>query len=121
MKRLILTLVFGGLLLFMVTGLHAQDLLKTDPVHCKLLNDTLGVSLIQVTLKPGEKLPMHIHPNWMFYALSGGTIRHYEQDGKYFDVPVQPGMHIQGKATTVHADENISDKPIEFLLVEIKK
>ncbi len=121
MKKIILTLVYGTFMLYAATNLYAQDLVKTDPVHCKLLNDTLGVSLLQVTLKPGEKLPMHIHPTWMFYVLSGGTLRHIEEDGKYVDIPVQSGMHIQGKPTTVHGDENVGDKPIEFLLVEIKK
>jgi beta-alanine degradation protein BauB len=121
MKKLIFKLLCGMVFLCPAANLHAQDMLKTDPVHCKLLNDTLGVSLIQVSLKPGEKLPMHVHPTWMFYVLTGGTIRHYDPDGKYFDLPVQPGMHLQGKATPVHADENVGDKPIDFLVVEIKK
>jgi beta-alanine degradation protein BauB len=121
MKKIILTLLSGMLLLCPFTNLHAQDMVKTDPVHCKLLNDTLGVSLIQVSLKPGEKLPMHIHPTWMFYVLTDGTLRHYEMDGTYFDAPLKVGMHLQGKTTTVHSDENVGDKPIEFLLVEIKK
>lgn len=100
---------------------ECSDPVKTDPAHCKVLNDTLGVKLIQVTLKTGEKLPLHTHPVWLFYVLSDCTLRHYDSDGKYFDVPINTGMHMQGKPSPVHADENVGDKPLEFLLVEIEK
>jgi beta-alanine degradation protein BauB len=119
MKKVISTFVFVVLMMIPFTTLRSQDLIKVAPEQCKLLNDTLNVRLIQVTLKPGEELPLHTHPVFQFYVLSGGTIRHIESDGKYFDFPVTPGMHLQGKATTKHGDKNVGDTTIQFLLTEI--
>lgn len=121
MKKGVFFIVFGILIMFPFAVAKSQDILKVAPDQCKLLNDTLNVRLIQVTLKPGEELPLHTHPVFQFYVLTGGTIRHIEADGKYSDFQITPGMHLQGKATSKHGDKNVGNSIIQFLLVEINK
>jgi quercetin dioxygenase-like cupin family protein len=98
----------------------AQELSKVDPTHVavKLDNDTLQVT--EVTLKPGEKLPLHSHPAYALYTIHGGTVRIAYQDGKTEDLVWDHGDVIYGDPEGPHTTENVGKTTVRFLLVEVK-
>jgi hypothetical protein len=74
---------------------------------------------------PNAPLAMHGHEHpRVIVALSGGTMKIVEQDG-----PAESHLWETGKAywlpanppNTMHADVNAGDKPIEVVVVELKK
>ncbi len=97
-----------------------QELSKVDPAHVavKLDNDTLQVT--EITLKPGEKLPMHTHPAYIVYTIDGGTVRIAYQGGKTDDATWNQGAVIYGDPEGPHTTENVGSTTIRILLVELK-
>ena len=49
----------------------AQDAVKVDPQHYKVLIDNASVRVLKITYSPGAKSPMHSHPDSMLVALGG--------------------------------------------------
>lgn len=98
----------------------AQELSKVDTRHVtvKLDNDTLQVT--EVTLKPGEKLPLHTHPAYTVYTIYGGTVRLAYRGGKTEDVVWNHGDVLYGDPEGPHTTENVGKTTVKILLVEIK-
>jgi quercetin dioxygenase-like cupin family protein len=98
----------------------AQELSKVDTRHVvvKLDNDTLQVT--EVTLKPGEKLPLHTHPAYTLYTIHGGTVRIVYQGGKTEDAVWDHGDVLYGDPEGPHTTENVGKTTIKILLVEVK-
>lgn len=44
------------------------------PEMTKLLKDTLGIVMYELTIEPGDTLPWHEHPYHTSYILEGGTL-----------------------------------------------
>ena len=58
---------------------------KLDPftvagANAKLLHDSLGIKIFEWWIKPGELLPLHIHPDHAMYVLEGGLAKAYFPD-----------------------------------------
>jgi quercetin dioxygenase-like cupin family protein len=113
----ILTVAYG---LVLGGAATAQELSKVDTTHVamKLDNDTLEVT--EVTLKPGEKLPLHTHPAYTLYTIHGGTARIAFQGGKTEDVVWDHGEVIYGDPEGPHTTENVGKTTVKILLVEVK-
>ena len=45
------------------------------PEMTKLLKDTLGIVMYELTIEPGDTLPWHEHPYHTSYILEGGTLK----------------------------------------------
>ena len=60
----------------------AQDPVKVDPRHYKVVFDNPYVRILDVRQKPGDKSPMHSHPNHVVYTLAGSTLKFTSSDGK---------------------------------------
>ena len=60
----------------------AQDSVKVDPKHYKVLFNNEYVRILDVRQKPGEKAPMHSHPKHVIYSLTRATIKFTSSDGK---------------------------------------
>jgi quercetin dioxygenase-like cupin family protein len=106
--------LFGG------TAATAQELAKVDATHAtvRLDNDTLQVT--EVTLKPGEKLPLHTHPAYALYTIHGGTVRVAYQGGKTEELVWDHGDVLYGDPEGPHTTENIGKTTVKILLVELK-
>lgn len=52
------------------------------PDMTKILEDTLGVVIYELTMEPGDTLPWHEHPYHTSYILEGGTLEIIYGDGK---------------------------------------
>lgn len=53
----------------------AQEPLKVAPEMYKLLHENDRIRVLEVTFKPGSKIPKHSHPDHMVYALTAGKLK----------------------------------------------
>ena len=117
MKKLILVVGMSALAVVMA---KAQDPAKVDPKHYKVIFNNAQVRVLDVRLKPGEKTPMHSHPDLIAYSLTGGTIKSTLPDGKTTTVTTKAGQAVWHSAQT-HSSENVGKAEIHALGIELKK
>ena len=97
-----------------------QDPLKVNSKTIVLKLENPRVRVLEATLKPGDKEATHSHPAYVIYVVEGGRYRNYAADGKITEGTFKNGEVIYRDPLT-HAAENIGDKPMHFILVELKK
>jgi quercetin dioxygenase-like cupin family protein len=99
---------------------HAQDpaVVNSKTIKVKFENDRVRV--LEATLPPGVKEQVHSHPAYVIYVLEGGRYRNYASDGKTTEGELKTGDVLYRDPLT-HAAENIGDKPLHMILVELKK
>lgn len=97
----------------------AQDPVKVDPTHYKVEFENSQVRVLRIHYGPHEKSVMHAHPNSVVTFLTDIDIK--------FTTPDEKSTEQHGKAGEVHwsepgthLPENLSDKPFEATLVELK-
>jgi quercetin dioxygenase-like cupin family protein len=98
----------------------AQDPVKVDPAHYKVLFNNSHVRILDVRHKPGEKAPMHSHPNHVIYPFTGGTVKSTLPDGKTNTVTFKAGQVVWHNAET-HTVENVGKTETHGLDIELKK
>lgn len=99
-----------------VTGAVAmgQDPTKVDPNHYKLVSENAEVRILRFHYGPHEKSVMHSHPDLVVVYLTDMRVKMTMPDGK------SKAGEAQWVAAGTHLPENLSDKPIEGILVELK-
>jgi quercetin dioxygenase-like cupin family protein len=97
----------------------AQDAVKADPKHYKVVFENDQVRVLHITYGPHEKSVMHSHPANVAVFLTDGLVRFAMPDGKSQDVPVK-AQTTQWDPGGTHLPENIGDKPFSVMLVELK-
>src|SRR5216110_3611996 len=104
---------------FFAAPIHAQDpaVVNSKTIKVKFENDRVRV--LEANLPPGVKEQVHSHPAYVIYVLAGGRYRNYAADGKITEGEFQTGDVIYRDPLT-HAAENIGDKPMHLILVELK-
>jgi quercetin dioxygenase-like cupin family protein len=102
-----------------VTPAYAQDpaVVNSKTIRVRFEND--HVRVLEAILPPGTKEQVHSHPAYVIYVLAGGRYRNYAADGKITEGTFQTGDVIYRDPLT-HAAENIGDKPMHFILIELK-
>jgi quercetin dioxygenase-like cupin family protein len=120
-KHMRRTLIAAALLALVVSVLPAaaQDAVKADPKHYKVVFENDQVRVLHITYGPGEKSVMHAHPPNVAVFLTDGLIRFAMPDGKSQDAPVKAHT-TQWEPGGTHLPANIGDKPFEVMLVELK-
>src|SRR5437879_12597363 len=101
-----------------VTPAYAQDpaVVNSKTIRVRFENDRVRV--LEATLPPGVKEQVHSHPAYVIYVLAGGRYRNYASDGKITEGTLQTGEVLYREPLT-HAAENIGDKPLHMILVEL--
>ena len=119
MKMFFLGAVFASSIFFAV---QAQQSAQTQRVP---LFENDDVKVWKSVILPDAPLAMHRHEHpRVIVALTGGTMKIVEQNG-----PSESHVWETGKAywlpanppNTLHSDVNAGDKPIEVVVVELKK
>lgn len=103
-----------------VTVAVAQDAAKVDPAHYKVITDNDQVRVLHVHYGPHQKSVMHSHPDGVIVFLNGGKTKFTYPDGKTEIIEMKPG-DARYTPHTVHLPENVSDMPMDAVLVELKK
>lgn len=97
----------------------AQDPVKVDPKHYKVLYEDAGIRVLRVVYGAHEKSVMHEHP-----ALAGvfATDSHFKftmADGTTLDREGKKGDAISAPAEK-HNPENVGETTAQAILVEFK-
>ena len=98
----------------------AQDVAAVAPKNVKVLVDNDRVRILEVLDKPGEKEPMHSHPNYVTVGLSTTRIRVTTPDGKAVEKDRKYGDAVYGGPVT-HTTENIGTGDFHVIVIELKK
>jgi quercetin dioxygenase-like cupin family protein len=102
-----------------ITRANAQDpaVVNAKTIKVKFENDRIRV--LEATLPPGVREQVHSHPAYVIYVLEGGRYRNYASDGKTTEGELKTGDVLYRDPLT-HAAENIGDKTMHMILVELK-
>jgi len=112
--------LYGAVLCFGVVAVaFAQDPVKVDPAHYKVEFENAQVRVLRFHYGAHEKSVMHSHPDTVAVFLTDGTIKFSFPDGKTQDASGKAGTE-QFTPAQVHLPENVGDKPVEGILVELK-
>ena len=112
-------LAIGILALATPSAAGAQDAVKVDPAHYKVELENDQVRVLRITYGPHEKSVMHSHPASVAIFLTDGDVKFTFPDGKTKDVPAK-ARDVEWSSAETHLPENLSDKPFELILVELK-
>jgi quercetin dioxygenase-like cupin family protein len=97
----------------------AQDPVKVDPDHYKVLLDNAVVRVLKIDMAVGAKSVMHSHPDAMLVPLSSGKARFTMPDGKTQDQELVKEAAAYTPAFT-HLPANVGTSRVEAILVEFK-
>ena len=109
----------AALLAFTSGAALAQDAVKVDPKHYKVLVDNAQVRVLRIHYGPHETSVRHSHPNSVVTYLTDGRIKMLLGNGKTITSTGKAG-EAQYTPAGVHTPTNLSDKPFEAILVEMK-
>jgi len=98
----------------------AQDPVKVAPTNFKVVLENDHVRVLDFHSKAGEKIPMHSHPGYVAYSITGaGKTTFTAPDGKTTVVPARAGQATWHDAET-HASEYTGKGETHAILVELK-
>ena len=101
-----------------VATARAQDPVQVAPNNFKVLLENDQVRVLDFHSKGGEKIPMHSHPAYLTYDISGtGTTRFTSPDGKTTESDNKAGRTTWHEPAA-HASEATAE--VHALLVELK-
>lgn len=99
----------------------AQDVMKVAKDHYKVLVENEYVRVVENTLAPGEKDPMHTHPAGWYYITKPGKMKVVFATGKSELWEPKAGESGWSPAEGAHTSENVGDAPMSYVLVEIRQ
>jgi oxalate decarboxylase/phosphoglucose isomerase-like protein (cupin superfamily) len=102
------------------TSARAQDAAVVAKNHYRVLVDNAFVRVVENTLKPGEKDPMHTHPAGWFYVTQPGTMKVVHENGRVEMWEAKAGKQGWSDAEGPHTSENVGKTTMGFVLVEVK-
>ncbi|MDZ4277731.1 MAG: cupin domain-containing protein [Dehalococcoidia bacterium] len=88
-----------------------------DVYKAVLENDRVRV--LEVRMKPGDKTPMHAHPDLVAVVVRGGRLRFTTSDGQSTEAEIPDGQPMFFEATE-HTTENIGTTEFHAFLAELK-
>jgi quercetin dioxygenase-like cupin family protein len=95
-----------------------SDPATSAPGVYKVLADTLNLRLLEITVKPGESVPLHSHPDYSQYVLEGGTGEFMSKDGTKTSSEIKTGMAVIAPAET-HGAKNTGTTTIRIIATEV--
>jgi quercetin dioxygenase-like cupin family protein len=123
MKRLVdfvVSILFLILaLIFSMQSVVAQDPVKADSKHYKVEAENAWVRVLRINYGPKEKSVMHKHPAGVVVYFADSKVKFGLPGGKSQEQSGKAGEAAWAPAGT-HLPENLGDKPLEAILVELK-
>ncbi len=100
----------------------ARHILKVAPKSAKVIFENDVVRVIEITIRKGQKIPLHSHNKGLSYSLNEGKIRSTNEDGKSRVFKVRKGEISWSGAdgAETHAVENLGGV-LRELSVEFKR
>jgi beta-alanine degradation protein BauB len=97
----------------------AQDPLKVDPSHYKVILENASVRILKINYAPGGKSTMHQHPDAIVVPLSATKVQFNMPDGKSQTQELAVDSAMYTPAAT-HNPTNIGSTPVDAIIVEFK-
>jgi hypothetical protein len=97
----------------------AQDPVKVDSAHYKVLLENASVRVLRVDYPAGAKSPMHQHPDNMVIALSSAKVKFTAPDGKTQDADLTNESALYDAAGS-HSGAIVGGGPVNAVIVEFK-
>ena len=119
MKEAWKALSIVALLLSCAGSALAQDAVKVDPAHYKVVFENASVRVLKINYAPGAKSVMHQHPDSIVIPLTASKVRFTLPDGKTQDSDLA-NESAQYTPAGTHNPTNIGTGPVDALLVEFK-
>jgi quercetin dioxygenase-like cupin family protein len=119
MKSSRAALLVSAVLCLSGVALFAQDPVKVDPTHYKVILENSAVRVLRITYAAGSKSVMHQHPDAIVVAMSGGKVNFKMPDGtsRDQDLPKDSALYTPaGK----HLPTNTGTAVMSAILVEFK-
>jgi quercetin dioxygenase-like cupin family protein len=98
----------------------AGDPVQADSKHYTVAVENNRVRVLRIRYGPREVSVMHAHPAAVAVFLTDGHARFTFPDGKTIEENVKAGDVVAYPAGD-HLPENLSDRPLEVVLVELKR
>jgi hypothetical protein len=98
----------------------AQDVVHLAPDQVKVVFENDRVRVLHFNEPGHTKLPMHSHPAYVAVGFTADDSQYTFPDGKTRKERTKAGEVIYSKAVT-HASENLSEAPMEAVMVELKE
>ncbi|MCH8336105.1 MAG: cytoplasmic protein [Proteobacteria bacterium] len=105
--------------LLLATITIGEDAVDADPERYTVEFENDKVRIFRIKYGPGEKSVMHTHPQRVAITLTENESRMTLPDGTSETETTVPGAADWGDAIE-HLPENLSDAPLEVILIEIK-
>ena len=99
--------------------LAGQDSARVAPKNVKILLENNRVRVLEVRIKPGEKIPMHSHPAHLTYALSDAKGQYTSPDGTSTISEAKTNGVFWSEPVT-HSSVNVGNTEIHAIVVELK-
>lgn len=96
-----------------------EDPVKVDPKHYTVAFENEKVRVLRITYGPKEKSVMHGHPDSVGVIMKDAHVRFHLPGGKTDEMHAKSG-DLQWLPGGDHLPENLSDAPLEVVLVELK-
>jgi beta-alanine degradation protein BauB len=103
----------------------AQDPVKVDPDHYKVLYENNAVRILEYHDSPGHKVPKHSHPNYFVYVISDATrlFTNWNSvtacNGEGNPVALKADESLV-KPPVTHCEQNIGNSDTRLVVVEFK-
>jgi quercetin dioxygenase-like cupin family protein len=99
---------------------RAQDPVKVDPEHYKVIEENDAVRILEFRDTPGHKVPKHSHPPYFVYVLSDAKRLFTDECVTPKTVILTKGETIDSKVGVTHCEENTGYTNTHVLIVEFK-
>lgn len=103
----------------MTTMTKSVDSVAVAPDKYKVLLENDRVRVMDLRLKPGDKIPMHDHPDMVVYPLTDVRNEFIFPDGTSKEVKLPKGEALFMEAFS-HAAEHTGDEEARLILIELK-
>jgi quercetin dioxygenase-like cupin family protein len=98
----------------------SDDIVVISPDVHKVVFENDAIRILEVTVKPGDTVPMHRNPENINYILKPGTLRLINVDGSVVDVQLTQGQVIPAPVGE-HAVENVGTTEVQTICIELKR
>jgi quercetin dioxygenase-like cupin family protein len=97
----------------------AQDAVKVDPAHYKLVMENASVRILRISYAPGATSITHQHPDSIVIPLSASKVRFTLPDmtAQVSDLANESAMYTPAGT---HIPTNVGTGPVDALLIEFK-
>lgn len=96
-----------------------DDPVEVDPGHYQVEHEDDQVRVLRIKYGPGDKSVMHGHPASIAISLTGAHVRFGFPDGSTEELTMEVG-EVMAIPEGEHLPENLTDNPMEAVLVELK-